>query len=287
MGGLTVGAALVARFGIRVERFLFAYAAAELTVAASGVLITYLLPGLTDLAANLAVTETQTWPVNTSRFIAGFFVLVIPATAMGATMPLLTAALDQAGRGFGTALGWVYGWNTLGAVAGALGAELLLVPSVGVAGSAWVAAALCLAAGASAWLLEARRSPSRTHRARLAAGSRPIAATARSCAAAGRVFPLGRHAARPRSRVVPLPHHVRAVHDAGRHGDAGGRARVDWNRRPDRVDVARAVAGRVAPRPRARVRGRSRRGVVCTRVFSSRRGRRLRSGSERSGSRAC
>ena len=81
MGGLTVGAALVARFGIRVERFLFAYAAAELTVAASGVLITYVLPGLTDLAANLAVTETQAWPVNTARFIAGFFVLVIPATA--------------------------------------------------------------------------------------------------------------------------------------------------------------------------------------------------------------
>ena len=137
MGGLTVGAALVARFGIRVERFLFAYAAAELTVAASGVLMTYLLPGLTDLAANLGVTEAQSWPVNTARFIAGFFVLVIPATAMGATMPLLTAALDQAGRGFGTALGWVYGWNTLGAVAGELGAELLLVPSVGVAGSAW------------------------------------------------------------------------------------------------------------------------------------------------------
>ena len=112
------------------------------------------------------------------------------------------------------------------------------------------------------------KSPSRTHRAKLAAGSRAIAATARSCAAAGRVFPLGRHAARPRSRVVPLPHHVRAVDDAGRHGDAGGRARVDWNRRPDRVDVARAVAGRVAPRPRARVRGRSRRGVVV-RGFSA------------------
>jgi spermidine synthase len=65
---------------------------------------------------------------------------------MGATLPLLAAALTRAGRGFGAALGWAYGWNTLGAVAGALGAELLFVPRVGVGGTAWMAAVLCLIA---------------------------------------------------------------------------------------------------------------------------------------------
>src|SRR6187402_1171497 len=46
MGGLTIGAALVARYGARIARLLAAYAAAELTVAVSGVVVTQLLPAL-------------------------------------------------------------------------------------------------------------------------------------------------------------------------------------------------------------------------------------------------
>jgi spermidine synthase len=160
MGGLTIGAGLVARFGTRVRRFLVAYAAAELTVAAAGIAITIALPTLTNATANVVYSEGHVWQTNIARFVAGFLVLLIPATAMGATLPLLAAAVASSGRGFGAALGWAYGWNTFGAVAGALGAELLLVPTVGVGGSAFVAAALCLAAailGARGSGLEARK----------------------------------------------------------------------------------------------------------------------------------
>ena len=146
MGGLTVGAALVARFGTRIRQFLIAYAAAELTVAGAGIFITYILPALTNTTANLVYSDGRVWETNIVRFVAGFFILLIPATAMGATLPLLAAALTSAGRGFGAALGWAYGWNTLGAVAGAIGAELALVPWLGVGGSAWLAAVLCVIA---------------------------------------------------------------------------------------------------------------------------------------------
>ncbi len=146
MGGLTVGAALVARFGTRIRQFLIAYAAAELTVAGAGIFITYILPALTNTTANLVYSDGRVWETNIVRFVAGFFILLIPATAMGATLPLLAAALTNAGRGFGAALGWAYGWNTLGAVAGAIGAELALVPWLGVGGSAWLAAVLCVVA---------------------------------------------------------------------------------------------------------------------------------------------
>ena len=155
MGGLAIGAAFVARYGSRITRLLRGYAAAEATVAVSGIAITQLLPAFTSVAARLAQGEGDTWPANAGRFAAGFAILLIPATAMGTTLPLLAASLTRSGRVFGPALGWVYGWNTLGAVAGTLGAELILVPRLGVGGSASVAAALCVAAGVAGWRLGA------------------------------------------------------------------------------------------------------------------------------------
>ena len=154
MGGLTIGAALVARYGARVSRLLAAYAAAELTVAVSGVIVTQLLPALAIVVSRFIGIRDDAWTSNAARFVSGFATLLVPAIAMGATLPLLAAALARAGREFGPALGWTYGWNTLGAVAGALGAELLLVPRIGVGGSAWFAAALCVAAGVGGWRLE-------------------------------------------------------------------------------------------------------------------------------------
>jgi spermidine synthase len=155
MGGLAIGAALVARYGARITRLLRTYAAAEATVAISGIAITQILPAFTNIAARLGQSEGDAWPANAGRFVAGFAILLVPATAMGATLPLLAASLARAGRVFGPALGWVYGWNTLGAVAGTLGAELILVPRVGVGASAWCAAALCVVAGGAGWRLGA------------------------------------------------------------------------------------------------------------------------------------
>jgi hypothetical protein len=45
-----------------------------------------------------------------------FAVLLVPSTLMGATLSLLVAAHSQVRRGFGSALGRINGWNTLGAV---------------------------------------------------------------------------------------------------------------------------------------------------------------------------
>ena len=72
MGGLTVGAALVARFGTRIRQFLVAYAAAEFTVAGAGILITFILPALTNTTAALVYSDGSVWQANIVRFVAGF-----------------------------------------------------------------------------------------------------------------------------------------------------------------------------------------------------------------------
>jgi spermidine synthase len=156
MGGLALGNALAgsqspqSRLRLRVAP-LTVYAALELLVAASGVAVTYLLPHLTVILRPLTLLfSAHLWAVNLVRLASAFGVLVLPATAMGATFPVLVGAVSAGGRRFCRVLGLLYGWNTFGAVLGVVVAEVVLVDRLGVPGAAWVAAAFNLAAAALA-----------------------------------------------------------------------------------------------------------------------------------------
>jgi MFS family permease len=143
MAGLALGNATAARRGSGFLRPVRAYAALEVAVGVSGALVAIFLPaaglGLVPLLRGLAETPAA---VNALRLGASFLLLVVPTTAMGLTLPILTRALARAQVPFGEALGALYGWNTVGAVTGALGVEVVLVPVLGVRGSAIFAALL-------------------------------------------------------------------------------------------------------------------------------------------------
>jgi len=151
MGGLAVGGGLFARFGHKTRTLLGTYAVLELVVALSGLAVTFVLPATTDLIAGWLGSGDASWRMPLVRVATAFGILALPATAMGATLPALTAALARRHISFGSALGWIYGWNTLGAVAGVLAAELLLIRGLGMTGSAWVAAGLNVTAALLAW----------------------------------------------------------------------------------------------------------------------------------------
>jgi predicted membrane-bound spermidine synthase len=126
-------------------------------VAATGLGVTYALPWAAGLVGLLSRDLLDTpWLINPLRFVLAFAVLLVPTTSMGATLPVLVAALPYRQYGFGRALGRLYGWNTLGAVAGVLGAELVLIDRLGVSGSAWVAAAISGGAALAALALSRR-----------------------------------------------------------------------------------------------------------------------------------
>jgi spermidine synthase len=157
MGGLALGTALVARYGRRLGDLLHTYAALEIVVAVSGVGLTYLIPTLPTLTTPLAaIAGSSAWLVSLMRLVASFGALLIPTTAMGATLPLLVASRPAGRWSFGRALGQLYGWNTLGAVCGALVSELVLIDRAGITGSAWIAAQLNLGAAGAALMLSRR-----------------------------------------------------------------------------------------------------------------------------------
>ncbi|MFP8879706.1 MAG: spermidine synthase, partial [Myxococcota bacterium] len=151
MAGLAVGNGLAARYGQHLKNAIAVYAGLEVLIAVSGVALVMLLPSITTVVASLLrpLFETSTL-VHSARFLIGFVILLAPAIAMGATMPVLVRAVAGSSRSFGQVLGLLYGANTLGAVVGAVTSEFIWTPRVGIIGSALVAASFNLLAAALA-----------------------------------------------------------------------------------------------------------------------------------------
>lgn len=169
MAGLALGNALAARLGARLRHPIRAYAVAEAVIALTGAGLVYLFPTLgATLAPIFRPLLDHPWTLNSLRLLVAFLLLLVPSTAMGITLPLLTRALlrDPAlprrgpkdEGGFGRILGALYGWNTLGAMAGVIAGEMFLVGRLGVRGTALAAGGLNLFAAAVAGLLSLRES---------------------------------------------------------------------------------------------------------------------------------
>jgi hypothetical protein len=154
MCGLALGNALVARRTLEIRDFLRTYAALEIVIAVTGLLLTVGLAWLSEILMPLTRELVDSpWLINLLRLVGAFLVLAIPTTAMGATLPVLAGAVCSGRPGFGRALGRLYGWNTLGAVAGAIGSETLLVPLFGIFGSAVFASLLNITAAAAVLMM--------------------------------------------------------------------------------------------------------------------------------------
>jgi spermidine synthase len=160
MAGLALGNALISRIGARITHPVRVYAWLELAVALGGFALVLLLPLMGGwLAPVLRPFLNQLWLLNALRLGLAFLLLMVPATAMGATLPLLVKALRARDPNFGAVLGRLYGWNTLGAVLGAVLGELALIEWFGVRGTGAVAASLDILAAAGAFALARRLDP--------------------------------------------------------------------------------------------------------------------------------
>ncbi len=156
MAGLALGNAIAASSRIRRWRPLHLYALLEVLVALLGCTIVFGLPVLGELLRPLWQMLWNYQPTLLGlRFVVSFLVLLMPTTAMGLTLPVLIEDPMLRQTNFGRAIGFLYGSNTLGAVAGAVLGEGYLVAAFGLRGTSLVAGlTVCLAAMAA--LLVAR-----------------------------------------------------------------------------------------------------------------------------------
>lgn len=134
MAGLALGYALIARVVNRMKRPFWAYGIVEV------------LAGLTALGTSLFLDSgPMAW--NAPKVLV-IFLLLLPTTLMGLTVPLVVAGLERASRDWaGPSLAWAYGINTLGGAGGAFLGAFWIMPMAGVSASGFVGSLFLVLAG--------------------------------------------------------------------------------------------------------------------------------------------
>ncbi|HEY8209038.1 MAG TPA: fused MFS/spermidine synthase [Myxococcaceae bacterium] len=146
LGGLGLGAFALARRIDAVRRPLAIYGALECVTAVSAAALTVGLPRAAGWAAGIGP-----WP---ARAVIAAALVVVPAAAMGGTLPaLVRAAVEMGGGGTGQKFGAIYAVNTLGAAVGCLLAGFVALGAFGITNTGLLAAVGNLVAGgiAIAW----------------------------------------------------------------------------------------------------------------------------------------
>ncbi len=128
-------------------RFLALYGYLEIFIGLWAVLSLLLLDGVEWLFLSAARGGATGGSLHLLLFVGSFLVLLPPTTAMGATLPAFTQMLVVTRRDVGEWLSRIYGWNTLGACFGAALGGFVLLPTLGLVRSVFLAAFGNLAIG--------------------------------------------------------------------------------------------------------------------------------------------
>ena len=157
MGGLALGSALAGKFGQRIRKPLSVYGLMEIFIAVYALLVPLLFRWIDHI---YALIWQQLQPGNFSfslwRFLLSSVVLLVPTTLMGATLPVLAAALVRSSGRDSNSVTRLYACNLAGAILGTIAAGFVLLPWLGVRLTIVVAAALNIFVGVIAIFLQRR-----------------------------------------------------------------------------------------------------------------------------------
>ena len=155
MGGLALGSALAGKFSSRVKRPLRAYGLIEIGIAVYAILVPVLFSRIDNI---YALIWQQFHPgffvFSIWRFVLSCLMLLVPTTLMGATLPVLAAALLRSINHRPNSITRLYTCNLVGAIFGTLAAGFVLLPSFGVRITIFVAALINIAIGIVAILAD-------------------------------------------------------------------------------------------------------------------------------------
>jgi spermidine synthase len=151
--GLALGGLLLGRLADRTQRPLRLYAVLEIGVAVVGVAMT---AALTHAAPLFAALEDKSGPLAWGLV---FLMVGVGPFLMGGTLPAMVRSLRLAADRIGAGGGAMYAANTAGAIIGALVSSFLLIPLLGIQGSALCAAAMGMLAAAGGFWLDRSAPP--------------------------------------------------------------------------------------------------------------------------------
>ena len=145
MGGLALGSFFGGRFIDRGGRPLLIYALLEGAIGIYCLLIPHFIDASLPFSQWIYLNFQESYSLTSFfRFGVCGAILLIPASLMGATLPILGKFVSDDPEVIGRDVGTLYAVNTFGAVAGALTSAFVFMKLYGVSATIWVAAGLNL-----------------------------------------------------------------------------------------------------------------------------------------------
>ncbi len=153
MGGLALGGLLFGRRADRSARPLRLYAGLEAGIAVSALLVPAGFAALTQVyTAACCWLQPGPWLGTGLRLALALLVLLVPATLIGGTLPVMGRLAARRGSGLACSFSLLYGINTLGAVLGAVLTGFVLLRCLGMRQTLWLAAGINFLAAVGAAL---------------------------------------------------------------------------------------------------------------------------------------
>jgi spermidine synthase len=225
MGGLCVGGLVLPRWIGPERNPLEVFAALEAGIAACGLAVLHVLPGIEAAYVGLADADRASIAV---RALVAALCLVPPTVLMGATLPIVARCVRANVAGW-SRVGWLYSANTAGGVLGSVCAGFYLLRVHDAAVATYAAAALNIAAALAALAVAVVASRSRAPEAGVPRIAEPPADRLDVRGSADAVTAAG--GARTGSAWSPSAHGVWAIHaTAALSGMTALAAEVLWTR---------------------------------------------------------
>jgi predicted membrane-bound spermidine synthase len=141
MAGLAIGSFWFGKIADRGKNDFLLYGILEAGVGVYGFLVPWLFAGAQKLYGPIfGLNENFPFVFNLVLFFLSFVLLVFPTLLMGATLPVLSRFFVRSFADFGSRVGDLYATNTLGAVIGCAAAGFVLIPTLGMRTTVFVAA---------------------------------------------------------------------------------------------------------------------------------------------------
>jgi spermidine synthase len=157
MGGLALGSALAGRLAPRITKPVSAYGWMEIGIAVYALLVPFLFQAVDDLYAYIwQQLQPGFFAFTLLRFALSCLMLLVPTTLMGATLPVLAAALLRSAGHDSNSVTRLYACNLVGAIFGTLAAGFVLLPAFGVRMTIFIAAGINIFVGVIAFLIQKR-----------------------------------------------------------------------------------------------------------------------------------
>ena len=144
MTGLALGSWLLGKYIDRRKNPLMTYVVLEIGIGIFGLLVPLCINASTPL--NIFVFRhfnPSFYQMSLFRLVVSFFILIVPCTLMGGTLPVISAFISKAFGGMPEKqAGRMYAANTLGAVLGCLISGYFLIGTIGLISTTAVAACI-------------------------------------------------------------------------------------------------------------------------------------------------